>query len=530
MCNTFDHPSNSNGNPKYSVWRQSLPQIIAVFIKNTLLFIHGMSLGFPTILVPGISGNDRSETILFGQDEISWISSINLIFIPMGCLISGSITQAIGRKRAMQIINIPFIVSWLLFHFSTKSWIIFVAASILGFSGGLLEAPVLTYVAEVTQPHLRGILSCTGTMTVTLGMLSQFILGSFMKWRTVTLVNCFIPIISFLLLMIVPETPVWLISKNRIEEAKKSIAWLRGWTAIEDIQDEFQELHKQIYNEKESGSFKEVISQKLKNLKLFSKRIFIYPSSLLAFVFFLGHFNGYGPFQVYAIKIFQQMEVSIDPYYLTIILGVMQLLGSFVCVTSIRFLGKRTLTFFSLFMSGICCLIVGIYAYNKNILKFDPSEVSEEPVNLEQGNWIPATCLILFGFFAYVGIKGLPFILIGELFAVEIRAFSSGFSAGVGYVFGFIANKTFLGMVSNFGFPWVFWFYTTVGLLGAVGLYFVLPETEGKTLYEISEHFAGRTKLSNSVRRNKKKGSQENGCHNVAFDAEEGAERIESKL
>ncbi|CAG9859235.1 unnamed protein product [Phyllotreta striolata] len=523
-----------NNEKAQSSFRESLPQILAVSIKNVLLLIHGMSLGFTTILIPGVSGNDINEPILLGQEEISWIGSINLIFVPLGCVFSGTLTQIVGRKKAMQFVNIPFLTAWLLFYFSTASWHIFLAASLLGWSGGLLEAPVLTYVAEITQPHLRGILSSTSTMSVTLGMLSQFILGAALDWRTVTLVNCVLPLISFCLLMLIPETPVWLLTKNRHEEAKKSIAWLRGWTSVENILEEYQELYAQIkVREEVDNSFRGILKNKVKNIKLFGQKNFLWPCLLVSFAFFLGHFNGYSPFQVYAIKIFQALHAPLNEYYSTIIVGVVQLLGTSISVGLIHVFGKRILNFISLFGSGVCVLIVATYSYVYNITDFEDTSNSitnatlTGPLDSEPHTWIPVVFLTLFGFLSYVGIKILPWVLIGEIFAVEIRATASGVSAAIGYLFGFTANKTFLHMVSSFTLPVVFWVYGAVGVIGTVVLYFVLPETEGKSLYEISEHFAGRGKLKNSVRKGNK---QQYGCSNSAFEHDEKDDKFESRL
>lgn len=55
---------------------------------------------------------------------------------------SGAITQAFGRRRSMQITNIPFLVAWILLSYSTAVWQVFLALVITGLDGGLLEAPV----------------------------------------------------------------------------------------------------------------------------------------------------------------------------------------------------------------------------------------------------------------------------------------------------------------------------------------------------------------------------------------------------
>ncbi|XP_044268551.1 facilitated trehalose transporter Tret1 isoform X1 [Tribolium madens] len=493
--------------------RQALPQILAVCVKNVLLLGFGMTLGFPTILIPSLSGSDPNEPISLGQEAISWIGSINLICVPIGCLLSGAATQPIGRRRAMQLVNIPFLTAWLLFYFSTDVWQIFLALCITGVTGGLLEAPVLTYVAEITQPHLRGMLSSTSTMAVILGVLVQFLLGTFLNWRLVTLCNCVFPVVAFVLLIFVPETPIWLISKNRYLDARKSLAWLRGWTSLNEIELEFQDLCKQLGKASEIGidnpenSLNHKLS-KLDHLKLFTRKNFFWPYSLVALTFFLGHFNGMNALQTYAIKIFAAVKSPIDKYYATVILGVVELLGCVACVTLVHFTGKRVINVISLIGSGLCFFIVATYTYISDIKHLE----GPQPPDLRH-NWIPTFFLITAAFLSYVGIRILPWILTGEVFSNETRATASGLSGAIGYIFGFLANKIFLSMVTVFTLPGTFWFNSTVSILGAILLYFVLPETEGKTLYDITEHFQGNTKLDNKVRRN--------GIDNKAFELEE---------
>lgn len=110
--------------------------------------------------------------------------------------------------------------------------------------------------------------------------------------------------------------------------------------------------------------------------------------------------------------------------------------------------------------------------------------------------WLPLTLLLLSAMFAHMGIKLIPWMLIGEVFPASVRSGASGISGGTGYVFGFLANKMFLQMLATMTLPGTFWFYSAVALVGAVVLYFVLPETEGRTLLEIEQHFSGGKQLS----------------------------------
>lgn len=83
-----------------------------------------------------------------------------------------------------------------------------------------------------------------------------------------------------------------------------------------------------------------------------------------------------------------------------------------------------------------------------------------------------------------------------QVFPVSVRSGASGLSGGTGYVFGFLANKLFLKMLTTLTLPGTFWCYSVVGLSGALILYFVLPETEGRSLVEIEEHFSGGKSLN----------------------------------
>lgn len=101
-------PSESEEEKDLTPFQQGLPQFLAVGVKNILLLGYGMTLGFPTIIIPAIMGGEGREASIHGEivlnkDQISWFSSINLICVPVGCIFSGALAQPFGRRRAMQV-------------------------------------------------------------------------------------------------------------------------------------------------------------------------------------------------------------------------------------------------------------------------------------------------------------------------------------------------------------------------------------------------------------------------------------------
>ncbi|XP_058447288.1 uncharacterized protein LOC131427791 [Malaya genurostris] len=564
--------------------RSALAQFLAVGVKNVLLLGYGMTLGFPTIVIPAIQGGDGrvpsyEKDFILNREEISWLSSINLICVPLGCVFSGMLTQPIGRRRAMQIVNIPMLIAWLLFHFAEDVHFLYCGLALAGFSGGLSEAPVLTYVSEITQPRYRGMLAATGSTCVIIGVLIEFLMGSFLRWRMVALCSACVPVISFLLLFFVPESPVWLIGKGKYKQAQRSLAWLRGWEPVEEVEKEFYDIRKHMDESVERDKDYTVIQ----HIKMYGTKSFLHPFGIISLCFFIGHFSGMTTLQTYAVQIFHTLKAPIDKYYATILLGVAELLGTLFCVCLVHFSGKRPLVLISSIGCAICFFSVAGYAYFLNSIpgstvsnivanvsairtdfhviplnstevisaiskdslnymdtsnqssnkddgtKYDhqnftpyylngsydnavsnstrygeyitsaiPKEVLVQIPNADENKylWVPLTLLLGSAFLTHVGIRLIPWILIGELFAPSIRSGASGIAGGTGYIFGFLANKLFLKMLATFTLPGTFWIYSAITAVGAVALYRVLPETEGKSLVEIESYFASERKRS----------------------------------
>lgn len=512
----------------------------------------------------------------------------------MGCIFSGAFSAPIGKRRAMQIVNLPILASWLLFHFATSAEHLYAALCLAGLSGGLMEAPVLTFVAEICEPRYRGILSALGSTCVVSGVFIQFIMGSFWDWRTIAAVSTAFPVICIIALCFIPESPVWLIRRHKYPEAVKALQWLRGWVPEYKIEEEFNSLYDQLITKPAKEEAEEKVAEMTKSQKvlhMFKKQTFWMPFLLVSLTFFIGHFSGKTTLQTYAVQIFHTLKAPINKYHATILLGLCDLAATILCVCLIHFTGKRKLVLVSTVGCGVCMFGAATYAYFLNVVpgfainnvvvnasssiskdsiitkenitrlfdtqekayilreKIDavttmlpdyledttlavdiflnrtgrqapstdsPLEMSTvsssederiEPVEQEikdilletkdQDNkiiipvpklkknnllWLPLVMLLSFAFFAHLGIRLIPWVLIGEVFPVSIRSTASGLVAGFGYLFGFLANKLFLQMLTALTMPGTFWLYSAVALVGAVLLYFYLPETEGKSL------------------------------------------------
>lgn len=113
----------------------------------------GLSVAFPTIVIPALTGfgNDKNqnEYLTLTKSQASWLGSVAYICQPVGSILSGWISEPLGRKKAMFLVNIPHVIAWIMMYNSTTVFEVFFANIMLGLGVGLMEAPIITYVGEI---------------------------------------------------------------------------------------------------------------------------------------------------------------------------------------------------------------------------------------------------------------------------------------------------------------------------------------------------------------------------------------------
>jgi len=222
----------------------------------------------------------------------------------------------------------------------------------------------------------------------------------------------------------------------------------------------------------------------------------------------------------YAVHIFATFGSPVDKYFATMILGVVQMVATLTCVLTIHSAGKRPIAFVSTSGAGLFFGAIGVYTYLQlGIKTLDQGEFYQEQFG-DNTSWVPFIILLCAAFFAYMGIRLLPWILIGESFPPEIRGFASGCCGAMGYIFGFASNKTFYSLIDTITLPGVYVLYSGIAFASFGLLYFVLPETEGWTLLEIQEHFSGERNLVHAGKRKKSMADQD-GVDNPGMVREE---------
>lgn len=171
------------------------------------------------------------------------------------------------------------------------------------------------------------------------GILLCFVAGKYMNWSNLAYLGGALPIPFLLLMLVIPETPRWYVSRGKDEAARKALQWLRGQQA--DVEPELKGIIKS-HADSERHQSSTGIQQLLRrnNLK---------PLSVSLGLMFFQQFSGINAVIFYAEKIFIDAGSKIDSSLCTIILGVVNFIATFVATIFIDRAGRKVCKF-----SAVC--------------------------------------------------------------------------------------------------------------------------------------------------------------------------------
>lgn len=105
----------------------------------------------------------------------------------------------------------PYVIAWIVLYYAKSLSMIYVSFVLLGLGIGLMEAPIFTYIGEICEPSIRGILTASASIAAAFGMGLVYFLGNQTSWRNAALVCATIPILSMFLISFVRHS--WLLSR-----------------------------------------------------------------------------------------------------------------------------------------------------------------------------------------------------------------------------------------------------------------------------------------------------------------------------
>lgn len=443
-----------------------------LLLAMMLGFVAGMNLSWTSPVLPKLekSNSDNPLGTPITDSENSWIAGLLSLGATFGPFLAAFASEKIGRKWSLIIIDVPFIVCFLILAFGEAVWLYLVARFIVGLSIGGTFTVLPTYIAELSPDSLRGTMGGIMTTFIVTGVFMSYVIGPYISILWFNIVCAAIATgFAVVFFLFMPETPQYLVSNGRESEAKEILAKLRGSNVGNpDIDQEFMAVCDMI-RENSGGSIKDLTSRgNMKGL--------IVAGSMLAF----QQFSGINIVQFYAQQIFTDSGSSVPSEVSPMIVGGVQVIASFVTPILADKAGRKFLFVLSAAGMLISEVPLGVFFYLK-----------DDHQNVDDILWLPVACLVGYIAMYNCGMGALPWTVMAEIFPPNIKGIASSISASICWFLSFLLTFFFSDISAEIGIGGSFWLFSAFNALAIVFVLTYVPETKGKSQKEIQQMLAG---------------------------------------
>ena len=390
------------------------------------------------------------------------VSSI-LLGAAIGAGVSGALGDRLGRRRLVLIAAVIFATGAIGMAFSPTVAVLIAFRVFAGLAVGAASALVPTYISEMSPTDIRGRLSSLFQLAITLGILLaylvDFALSSAGAWRWMLGLASVPAALLFIGMYLVPETPRWLIKNEYTERAREVLRRSQGREDVEKEVDEIQDVERE---ESQSGA-RELLSPWVRPMLIVGLGLAI-----------LQQFSGINTIIYYAPTIIKSTGLGSSASILaTVGIGVVNVLFTLVAIWLIDKLGRKKLLLYELTGMTIGTIVLGLGFILPSLAGFV--------------SWITLISMLLYIASFAASFGPIVWVMLPEIFPLRIRGSAAGVCSLSNWVANFIVAQSFPILIAAVGNVPVFWGLGVICIISAVFIYFVVPETKGRSLEQIEE-------------------------------------------
>ncbi|XP_065191363.1 solute carrier family 2, facilitated glucose transporter member 8-like [Sycon ciliatum] len=454
---------------------QTFPSVLATFIAALGALSFGYALGFSSPATLALTVANGSDPVTSGPNmklnkaTLAWFGSFINIGAMVGGLLAGFLCDYVGRKLGLMICALPFCGGWALLAYAESVALLFAGRISVGLGVGMVSLMVPVYIAEVVSSDMRGTLGAVNQLSITIGVLVAYALGTILPYKWMAIVGIGLSAMHAFGMLFLPETPRWYLGRDMRREAKDSLLWLRGANA--PIDDECCSIE-QALESQETMSFKEFLKPGL-----------LRPLMISLIMMVLQQWSGVNAVIFYAGTILETAGFS-NANLASISIAGVQVVFTLIATLLMDRMGRRVLLIIAGSGMLVGCVAMGVYY-----------EITSDHDGNPKGNLrntfspLAITAMLVYIAKFSLGVGAIPWLIMSEIFPNRARSAASGIATFTNWLNSFIVTLTFHHMQVAFGLDVVFWIYGGVCGILVVFVLFLVPETKGRSLEEIEELF-----------------------------------------
>ena len=436
-------------------YNKNMKKYFYLYICALIAALGGLLSGYDTGVISGamiyVQKSFNINSYMLGL----LVSSVSIGAI-FGALINGLIVDKFGRKKVMILTAFIFILGSIFCYYSKDITQLILSRFFTGFAVGVVSFVGPLYLSEISPKNIRGQIVSFHQLAITLGILfsysTNYLCASLENnWRIMLLLGGIPGIILLIGMIVLSDTPRWLILKGKIEKARKILTKI---DKENDIELEIKEIQESFSKDGEKKKYK--------------KRKYIKSFVIGIGIMFVQIATGINAIIYYSPTIFKiaGFNSNKDVLFITIFIGLINFLMTFVAIALSDKVGRKPLLYFGLsgmFLSLIVLSIV--FHFDYGFLKYFA---------------ILACCTFIVSFSMSLGPVGL--LIASEVFPLNIRGFGMSISIISNFLFNFLISALFPVSLESLGGSITFLILASICIVSFFFIHFVVPETKGVSL------------------------------------------------
>ena len=432
----------------------------AAFVA-TLAALAGLMFGLDVGVISGAQQFIQREFAI-NDAMLEYVVSSMMWGAAVGAALAAWLSKHFGRKRSLVFSASLFVIGSLICASAWSPSALIGARCVLGLAIGIAAFTAPLYLAEIAPRDRRGAMISTYQLMITIGIFVAFLSDtgfSYVEgWRWMLGIIALPGALFLLGVLGLPESPRWLVLRQRDADADAVLQKLRGDPVV--VQREVAEIREQLRTPQQGW-------------RLFlENRNFRRSVGLGIALQVVQQLTGINVVMYYAPRIFADMGYATSmQMWFTAIVGLTNVLATFIAIGLVDKLGRKPILYIGFVVMALGLGVVGTMMH------------LGIHTHGEQTFTVGMLLVFIVGFAMSAG--PLIWTLCSEIQPLKGRDFGIGVSTVTNWVFTAVVGATFLTLLNRFGHANTFWLYAAFNVAFLLFTWALVPETKGVTLEQI---------------------------------------------
>ena len=435
--------------------------------------LFGYDQGVISGALPGIKAT-FSLSLFMLQVVTSWVTLGALI----GSLAGGALGDRVGRERTMLVAGALFTLGAAVQSLAPGAIVLVVGRLTVGVGVGVAAVAAPLYAAELAPARLRGRFISSYQLAITVGIFLAYLVNAQLSasgdWRTMLGAAAIPGLAMFIIALIAPESPRWLMMKNRRPDARAVTQRVHPEIDTDALLDAVEAA---LRKDEKPAPWSEIFHREWRRPLVVALGLAIFQQ-----------ITGINAIIYYANQIFASAGVATEvsrAEVTTWAIGGVNVLATLIAIAFIDNMGRRILLLAGLIGMGISLVVVG------EAFHFIDSEsegaVSAGPTT---AGIVTVGALVVFITSFAFSLGPVVWTVINEVFPARVRGRGVALATAANWGSAYLVSQFFLSLVDAIGSSMTFWLFAFFCGVGFVWVYRVVPETKRQSLEQIQQMWA----------------------------------------